>query len=99
MRGVAAAQQAVKRADVQTQQRKAQAAARLQQARRGKADDEEGVGPAEEPAAPAASQSPGVAQAEHTGAGAMEQGSPVSTSSTDVLGPLATRARDSMEPL
>ena len=60
-------------------------------------DEEEGVDPAEEPATHAASQSSGVALAEHAGAGAMEQDSPVSVCSSHVPNALAMRARDSME--
>ena len=96
-REVAAAEQAAKRADVQSQRRGAQAAARLRQARCGRGDEEEGVDPAEEPATHAASQSSGVALAEHAGAGAMEQDSPVSVCSSHVPNALAMRARDSME--
>ena len=75
----------------------AQAAARLRQARCGRGDEEEGVDPAEEPATHAASQSSGVAHAEHAGASAMEQDSPVSVCSSHVPNALAMRARDSME--
>ena len=96
-REVAAAEQAAKRADVQSQRRGAQAAARLRQARCGRGDEEEGVDPAEEPATHAASQSSGVALAEHAGASAMEQDSPVSVCSSHVPNALAMRARDSME--
>ena len=96
-REVAAAEQAAKRADVQSQRPGAQAAARLRQARCGRGDEEEGVDPAGEPATHAASQSSGVALAEHAGAGAMEQDSPVSVCSSHVPNALAMRARDSME--
>ena len=96
-REVAAAEQAAKRADVQSQRRGAQAAARLRQARCGRGDEEEGVDPAEEPVTHAASQSSGVALAEHAGASAMEQDSPVSVCSSHVPNALAMRARDSME--
>ena len=82
---------------MQSQRRGAQAAARLRQARCGRGDEEEGVDPAEEPATHAASQSSGVALAEHAGAGAMEQDSPVSVCSSHVPNALAMRARDSME--
>ena len=67
------------------------------QARCGRGDEEEGVDPAEEPATHAASQSPGVAHAEHTGAGAMEQDSPVSVCSSFVPNAVSMRVRDSME--
>ena len=96
-REVAAAEQAVKRADGQSQRRGAQVAARLRQARCGRGDEEEGVDPAEEPATHAASQSSGVAHAEHARASAMKQDSPVSVCSSHVPNALAMRARDSME--
>ena len=94
---VTAAEQAAKQADVQSQRCGAQAAARLQQAWCGRGDEEEGMDPAEEPATHAASQSSGVALAEHAGVGVMEQDSPVSVCSSHVPNALAMRARDSME--
>ena len=96
-RKVTAAEQAAKQADVQSQRRGAQVVARLRQARCGRGDEEEGVDPAEEPATHAASQSSGVALAEHAGASAMEQDSLVSVCSSHVPNALVMRARDSME--
>ena len=90
--GAATAAVDAKRADVQSQRHSAQVVARLRQARCGRGDEEEGVDPAEEPVTHAASQSSGVALAEHAGVSAMEQDSPVSVCSSHVPNALATRA-------